>query len=237
MHEMTVDTSGPRVTAVLLNWRRPDNIPAIVTSILAYDFVDEVIVWNNSNKRLSGPWTELVRVFEATMNIGCYARYIAARFMSHNDLIYTQDDDYLVGNMGDLYEAALRQPDCITAAIDEAHWGHHEKRAHHGRAHEVLLGWGAFFDRRLVAPAFSPYVHRYGANGQQSDEILYRDADRIFSLMLNRPHQLLSADVTELPGVGGAEAISKQRGHAGKIAEARRRALELIGEKEKPCVS
>ena len=231
MHEMTVDESGPKVTAILLNWRRPDNIPAIVTSILAYDFVDEIIVCNNSEVKLSGHWTELVCVFEAKTNIGCYGRYVAARFMSCNDLIYTQDDDYLVGNIGDLYKAALRRPDCITAAIDDAHRDYHENRAHHGQAHEVLLGWGAFFDRRLIAPALAPYVCEYRDEGLRGDEILYRDADRIFSLMLNRPHQLLPADVTELPGVGGPEAISKEQGHAGKIAEARRRALELIGEK------
>jgi hypothetical protein len=40
----------PDVSAVILNWSRPENVIVIVSHLCQYDFFESIIVWNNSPK-------------------------------------------------------------------------------------------------------------------------------------------------------------------------------------------
>ena len=53
----------------------------------------------------------------------------------------------------------------------------------------TLVGWGAVFRRDWLS-VFDRYVERYGV-----DDLLLREADRIFTLLLNRPHHSLPAKI------------------------------------------
>jgi len=42
-------TATNKVTAVMLNWRRPGNVAMIASELQKYPFIDELIIWNNNN--------------------------------------------------------------------------------------------------------------------------------------------------------------------------------------------
>jgi len=39
---------GGDVTAVLLHWRRTENVGVILASLCQYDFIDSIVIWNNN---------------------------------------------------------------------------------------------------------------------------------------------------------------------------------------------
>lgn len=106
-----------------------------------------------------------------------YHRYLAAQ-KAKSDTIYVQDSDCLV-NFQVLFE---KYDGRITNAMTK------EFIAKYKDTGITLLGWGAFFDKKMLT-CFDPYIAKYGEN----DPHLLREADRIFAY-LNQPH-----NVVEMP--------------------------------------
>ena len=74
-----MNSSNNKISAILLNWKRSENIPIIISHLLRYKFIDEIIIADNSKGE----------------NLKVYARYLAAQ-RAKNELIYFQDDDCLI---------------------------------------------------------------------------------------------------------------------------------------------
>lgn len=106
-----------------------------------------------------------------------YHRYLIAQ-KAQNSIIYVQDSDCMV-NAFHLFKFYNGQ---ITNAMPK------EFIAKYKDTGITLLGWGAFFDKKMLT-CFDPYVAKYGEN----DPHLLREADRIFAY-LNQPH-----NVVEMP--------------------------------------
>lgn len=125
-----------KVTAIILNWKRPKNIPRIVEHLLSQDFIKTVIVHNNS-------------VGKNVLNYG--------RYLYPSDIIYTQDDDCIVHNIKDIWEGFKKDPTRI-------HYGATERLLNkekevNGRM--CLMGWGSFFKRGWMLN-FKKYTDKYG---------------------------------------------------------------------------
>jgi len=83
-----------KITAILLNYKREQNLREILQALGETGLVPEVIVWNNNPAtRLRGG--AAVKVINAAHNFKAYARYAAA-FLAANDLILFQDDDLVL---------------------------------------------------------------------------------------------------------------------------------------------
>jgi hypothetical protein len=82
------------LSAVILTYRRPENIKKILDFYQSVNLVNEVIVLNND-------WTcpvraeGKVRIFESNVNWGIYGRYALFPFI-RNDFVLIQDDDVLL---------------------------------------------------------------------------------------------------------------------------------------------
>jgi len=82
--------------------------------------------------------------------------------------------------------------------------------------------WGGFFKKEWIN--FAPYLAKY-----PKDKLFYREADRIFSILLGKHHKVIKLDVEELctheenQGV----ALCEESNHLEVSKEATRRALEL----------
>ena len=62
------------------------------------------------------------------------------------------------------------------------------------------------------------------------DELLHRKADRLFTMLLNRHHNVLPMDAEELPGHSDDDtALWKRPDHGRLTDEARKRAWQLLG--------
>jgi GT2 family glycosyltransferase/predicted TPR repeat methyltransferase len=92
-----------------------------------------------------------------------------------------------------------------------------------------LVGWGAFF-KKGAEQVLQRYIERFG-----EDELLCREADRIFSLLMNRPHRSLLAEVADLAGASGPEALSVEADHLERSGAAVARALAILGLDSSGC--
>lgn len=208
------------VSACLLSWKRPENIGQIITHLRQHSFIDDILIWNNNPELHLDIEMEGVRVIQSDKNLVTYGRFLCAQQAQHAT-IFTQDDDCIVHNISELYESFLASPDRITHGLKHPHLFANAENCF-GKAQMSLVGWGAFFQKQWVK-VFSSYKEKYGV-----DELLIRKADRLFSLLLNRRHQSMLAEVTDLEGASGEEALSVRKDHMGLSEQAVKRALSLL---------
>ncbi|WP_298868601.1 glycosyltransferase [uncultured Gimesia sp.] len=208
------------VSACLLSWKRPDNIAQIVTDLRHYPFIDDILVWNNNPEIHLEIELKGVHVIQSDKNLVTYGRFLCAQRAKHST-VYTQDDDCLVHNIPELYESFLASPDRIAHGLKHPHLFENANNCF-GKSQMALVGWGAFFQKEWVNK-LEAYKAEFG-----EDELLIRKADRIFSLLLNRRHQSQLANVTDLEGASGAEALSVLDDHLEMSDRAVRRALSIL---------
>jgi len=217
-----------KASAVLLSYRRIGNLPQILASVLSVPWVDDAVVWHNGpsllhERQLGAAWdAERVTIINCPENKCTYGRYLAAQMCKHRPVI-VQDDDVVVRNWDEIL--AAWEPESLVAALRPGHLKQ-DHRYHWGDAHEVLLGWGAMIDSRLVPEVFAPYLRKYGQQGL----VLYRKADRLFTILHGRRHVVVEAKFRELPGANlDGIALYTLPDHEKLTHEARRRALGLLG--------
>ena len=213
----------PRVSACLLSWKRHENILQIVRHLKTHDFIDEVLVWNNNPEVPLQINVPDVKVINSDKNLVTYARFLCAR-EARNDVIYTQDDDCIVHNIDELWESFQRCPSRITHSLKLGHLLENGRNVY-GTAHMALLGWGSFF-RKEWGDVLQKYIDVF-----HTDPLLIRKADRIFTVLLNQRHRTLLANVTDLSGAGGTEALSVRSDHIQLSRVAVSRALSLLEQK------
>lgn len=167
-----------RVTAVILCYKRENNIAKIVDSLVKYPFIDEILIRKSSEYERSNP-----------LNKGCYMRYELAK-QSRNEIIYTQDDDSIVHDVDKIF--AQFSGDGIVSGANESLLNAWEKEYKPNRM--TLVGWGGFFGKRWIK-VFDKYISKYG-----EDDVLYREADRIFSILTGKEHKLIPVTIEQLNG-------------------------------------
>ena len=194
------------ITACLISWKRPQNIPKIVEKLLTYPFINEIIIQDNSKGE----------------NLKCYGRYISAK-KAKNNFIYVQDDDWLV-DVQPIYDTFIKDKEKI-AHTGELAYEENILNNIYGSAQMALFGWGTIFDKRWIS-ALDKYIDKYG-----QDNCFYRETDRIFSILLNRHHNFVR---TELQSLNDRDehAMSAQDDHIEYKQLAIDRALELHGKGE-----
>lgn len=214
----------PDVSAVVLSYRRPNNVVRIVAGLLTVPCVKDILVFHNGPHPAPALIEDgRVRLVRSPENQYVYGRFVAMRSCRHH-IVVTVDDDYLVRSWLTLIEAFARRPDRVTAGLTRGHYNANRNNVW-GACHEVLLGFGSVLDRRWVEPTLAKYTDKFGY-----DEILHRKADRLFTMLLDRHHQVLRADVEELPGARDMEtALYHRKDHYPLTKEARRRAWSILG--------
>lgn len=192
-----------KVTAVLITWKRQKNIPQIIESLLKYDFINEIILYDNSKQE----------------NIINYARYVGAQ-KAQNNWIYVQDDDHIVRNIDEIYEEFSRHPNVLTHAGNVSYENDIPNNIHNQKQ-MALVGWGAMFDKRWIN-ILEKYTNEYG-----EDYCFHRETDRIFSILLGKHHAFVRGDIQVLEGATTPEALSQQANHLEYKKLAIERALAL----------
>ena len=218
--EFQIPLPDKSVSACLLSWKRPDNIAQIVTDLRHNPFIDDILIWNNNPEIHLEIEMEGVHVIQSDKNLVTYGRFLCAQRAKHS-IIYTQDDDCIVHNIPELYESFLASPDQIAHGLKHPHLFENANNCF-GKAQMALVGWGAFFQKEWVNK-LETYKAAFG-----EDELLIRKADRIFSLLLNRRHHSQLANVTDLEGASGVEALSVLDDHLEMSDRAVRRALSIL---------
>ncbi len=196
-----------KVSAVLLNWKRPHDLGLVKAHLFKFPWISEVIVWDNA----LGP------------NIINYGRYKGADG-AKSEFIYTQDDDCLIENLDDIYQEFARH------GGDRLVNGMKPERMNFYGGEDSLAGWGMFF-RQSWSDVLDDYIKRYG-----EDYIFYRETDRIFTTLLRPivPRITVSAKVRDFASAMDRNALSLQIEHEDCKAEALRRCREINRRKRCP---
>ncbi len=232
-------SDGIKASAVVVNYMRPDNIPLILDSLQKLDWVDEIIVWDNSpplktehspDEGIVGLWpkrdwkhSKVGLMDEHPRNEMLYGRFRAA-MEAKNDWIITQDDDYIVRNWERIRASAISHPEQITACMFYEPPQYKKQMIPCGEGcWDIMLGWGSMFRKELIAPVMERYIRRWGI-----DDVLLRDADRVFTTSQRREHNMLEQDVQALPGVTGDMSMHLDRSHKCISKMARMRAVLMI---------
>ena len=175
------------ITAVLTTFDRAEEVRQVEKHLRATGLFRDVLVWRNTHSD----------------NRMVYGRYLAAS-QARTPLIYTQDDDCLVDNIAELI-AAFDGEHLVSAMKPDAIARYEEQRRR--RAQVTLLGWGSVFRREWIS-VLDRYISRYGV-----DELLLREADRVFTLLLDRPHHVVPAKIHEFTCARDPRALSMQKSH------------------------
>ncbi|KAF9349137.1 hypothetical protein BGX26_012532 [Mortierella sp. AD094] len=106
-------------TAILLGWKRIQGLKLIVSYLVRYPYIKQIIVWNNNKEvHLSrrdfeldssfGPLPDL-QVYNAAENLHDFAKYMSCSLAKYEHC-YFQDDDWLNTHMDALYTNFLTSP-------------------------------------------------------------------------------------------------------------------------------
>jgi hypothetical protein len=104
------------ISAVMLSYKRPENVYKIVNQLKKNKLIGEIIVWNNNpDEQLSflQP-TEKVKVIKPNVYVGMNARWLACSQAKY-DVVFMQDDDLMVSSdtIRTLYKEWKKDPEII----------------------------------------------------------------------------------------------------------------------------
>ncbi len=194
---------SPAITAILLSWRRPANLPVIVERLRKSRLFREVLVWNNNPEITLA--CEGAVVINAGRNFFPFVRYCLVALASH-PLIWFQDDDLLVSpdQLEKIFAAYELAPDRIYGCrgrnlVD----GRYSRDVVHGNC-DVILGQSMLFHKRLlnsVLPALNALAP------------MERGDDIAFSLLCRRKHFAVDVGPVADLGEGDEDALWLQPGH------------------------
>ncbi|MDP6575963.1 MAG: hypothetical protein QF755_05765 [Candidatus Peribacteraceae bacterium] len=200
----------------------------IVDHLRTMPFIDEIIIWNNNPVSLSVSGHN-VRVIQSKCNIGGYGRYLCAQH-AINEVIYTQDDDWIATDIKKLYESFCSDSSKITHGLIAKHFETKEK-FDRGSAQVAYMGYGAFFKKEWIK-VLESYVNKFG-----EDNLLYKHADWMFPLLRDQRHDTLCVEAEQLLGKNGLEALWIDSEFWSDAQEAERRVSKILGKvihREKP---
>ena len=181
-----------KVTAVLVKYKRPDEIKIICDHLEKYDFIDEILIHDNTKE-----------------NIMCYGRYVTAK-KARNETIYVQDDDCIV-DVQKLYDK-YDKTKLVNGMKKEA------TVVYYGV--DSMVGWGTFFEKSWIK-VLDKYIKKFGV-----DNVLIREADRVFTGLLERETVIM--DVKDFPSATADYAMYKQPEHHTYKALALNRLREIL---------
>jgi hypothetical protein len=87
---LSAPTGKPRITIVLLSYKRPQNIPVILNAIKEQTESATVFLWNNGVEDVNSPMIDYYE--KSDKNVGCMARWKMAR-MASTPYVMSLDDD------------------------------------------------------------------------------------------------------------------------------------------------
>lgn len=195
------------ITAVLLNYARPYNLSPILKALSQHDAVKQVVVWNNSREmatimcqKLGADWLTWV---DSPYNVFTLGRFIAAVRYARHDMIWFQDDDVINPHFSALLRIAQerRTEQAIVAGLPDDESSAHFLWYEVNQPPETDIGFGAFVDRRWIAPCFASWRAEYS----DDDYLACRKADKVFTILHGR-RILVKTPIKRLRGPDGQES-------------------------------
>ncbi|GAA6004003.1 uncharacterized protein JCM10292_000647, partial [Rhodotorula paludigena] len=213
-------TEAGDTAAVVLHWKRTENVGVILAHLCQYTFFDTILVWNNNPEITLTPQTfaksrcpaSELRIYNSPRNLFFLARYLACA-QSSSPYCFFQDDDWVVQPVRSLYAQFKRDPEGPVvvhtneevAVLYGLEWCFFQDPLHTCFS---WVGTGAFTSRQ--------HVERFLA---QTGELAYSraelaHADNSFTTFMNEPPYVLQSALSQLPSPHGhsdGEGIARNK--------------------------
>ncbi|GAA5831629.1 hypothetical protein JCM11251_000776 [Rhodosporidiobolus azoricus] len=197
-------------TAIVLHWKRTDNVKVILAHLCQYTMFETILVWNNnpdihltretfSDSRC--PSTTL-RIYNSPRNLLFFARYLACASHSTTPYCFFQDDDWVVQPIRAMYSQFKRDPEgpVVVSTNSEVATLYGLEWCFFNPPLNTCFSWvgtGAFTSRVHVERFLATITYL----GYSRDELAH--ADNSFTTFLNEPPYVLEGRLAQLPDKGG----------------------------------
>lgn len=184
------------VSAVILNWKRPDNVRLVLDGWRSSGLVDQALVWNNNpDQHFSHDWATVIN---SSADLGLYTRFAAVSLAAHPTVL-VQDDDLLLPTetIAALLEAWTLQPRILHGLFGRGARpdGTYARDLHGNEPAPIILTRALVTARRHAARFFHAVPHF--AHLQEDsvplgngEDIIFSYAARRWSRRLHRVHAL-----------------------------------------------
>ena len=159
--------------------KREEELKKIILHLKEVGFEDIIIRYDDDTPTINGDINRLLAVEDAK-----------------NDIIYSQDDDCMIHNIGQLIKNYKK--DSITHNMTAERMRYYNSI---GLEEMPLIGWGAIYHKDLL-DNIQPYLDKYGV-----DDLFRRDANRVFAWMNKKITLISDNHIEHFPSE--AEGISK----------------------------
>jgi hypothetical protein len=118
--------------AVVLSWKRPDNLPAVVESLRSQRVVRRIYIWHNhpSDRKIEGA----INIFSG-QNFDTFIRHIFGLALDSDYVLFQDDDLVLEGDNSDILEESIRTHGDTAAVM-----GYSGKKYHRNQKTIVVKG-------------------------------------------------------------------------------------------------
>ncbi|EGG00485.1 uncharacterized protein MELLADRAFT_111799 [Melampsora larici-populina 98AG31] len=208
------------VTAVLLNWNRPENVVLIVAHLCRYDFIHSIIIWNNNHdsnplKKEDFVHTECashkLSIINSPSNLYFVSRYLAC-LQSVTEYCFFQDDDTIVTSIRTMYHQFKSDPKSIVVQSDPIYsvmYGHEWCFKNQAGTLDTCFAWlghGSFVSKAMVLR----FMKTVSSLSLPADQIAL--SDNFFTTSFNqKPLVMVTSSIFNLPSL----AIGFSDGHHG----------------------
>ncbi|GAA6009378.1 hypothetical protein JCM10207_003754 [Rhodosporidiobolus poonsookiae] len=206
-------------TAIVLHWKRTDNVKVILAHLCQYTFLDAVLVWNNNPDITLTRETfatslcpaHKLRIYNSPRNLYFFARYLACATHSLTDYCFFQDDDWVVQPLRAMYSQFKRDPEgpVVVSTNSEVATLYGLEWCFFNHPLHTCFSWvgtGAFTSRTHVERFLATTTYL----GYSRDELAH--ADNSFTSFMNEPPYVIESGLAQLPDAGGhSEREGRQR--------------------------
>lgn len=187
------------VSAVILNWKRPDGVREICKELNSYALIEEIIVWNNNPEINLSLEEKKVRVINCSHDFGLFTRFAAASLAKHECILF-HDDDVMgtESTLNELYQNWGRNPfSCHTMFGRNPKNGEYSLNSHYGQVQIVLTRY-VMVHRKVAVHALTKipeFADIPGVPVGNGEDIILSYAAIDYSGKLNRSYRMKMEDL------------------------------------------
>lgn len=211
------------LSVILLSWKRPDNIPAILNNLFAIKRINEIILWNNNPElRLTYKHPKLT-IFNSPKNYGTLTRYPIS-LMAKNDTVMFLDDDLYLSEpqIEKLFSEYIKDTSRIYGPYGRKLINYKYNMRNRWGQVDIIIGRCMLFDKALLSNFFK-YLSPW-------KKLLHED-DILFSLSQGKKHYAINlGHIKQLPA---NDALYKKPAHLIKRQKMVNYCLNVVPELKK----
>ncbi len=188
-----------KISAVLLNWKRPEGVEKICKHLLQSDLIGEIIIWNNNADMSMSFDNEKTRIINCSEDFGLFTRFAAASLSKYPCILY-HDDDIMAPEttLKELFKHWQKQPySCHTSFGRNPKNGQYSKNTQYGPV-EISLTRYVLIHRAVCVHALSKvplFDDIRGIPVGNGEDIILSYAAMDYSGKLNRAYKLETKDL------------------------------------------